>query len=248
MASFTMIKIIKKLFNKINLDCYRLTPSSNSALQLTLVLKKFNVDLVLDVGANEGQFASEIRDFGYKGRIVSFEPLSTAHSKLSLSSRKDCLWEVYPRCAIGDKIAEVSINISKNSVSSSILPMTALHSSAAPESDFLTQEKVNLITLDSISQDYLKESINPFLKIDTQGFEWQVLDGAYEIMPKLRGLVCELSLVPLYEGQHLWQDFVERLEKSGFIFWAIQKGFTDFRDGKTLQINAIFVKSSLVID
>lgn len=235
-------KIIKKILNKVNLDCYRLTPSSNSAFQLALILKKFNVDLVLDVGANEGQFALELRDFGFSGRIVSFEPLSTAHSTLSSVAKRDPLWEVYSRCAIGDKIDEVSINISKNSVSSSILPMTGLHSSAAPESAFLNQEKVNLFTLDSVSQDYLKEAINPFLKIDTQGFEWQVLDGADKMLPNLKGLVCELSLVPLYEGQHLWQDVFERLEKSGFMIWAIQKGFTDFRDGRTLQIDVIFTK------
>jgi len=241
-------KIIKKILNKVNLDCYRLTPSSNSAFQLALTLKKFSVDLVLDVGANEGQFALELRDFGFSGRIVSFEPLSTAHSTLSSVAKRDPLWEVYPRCAIGDKIDEVSMNISRNSVSSSILPMTDLHSSAAPESVFLTEEKVNLITLDSISENYLNQAINPFLKIDTQGFEWQVLDGAPKLLPKLTGLVCELSLVPLYEGQRLWQDVFERLEKSGFMLWAIQKGFTDFRDGRTLQINAIFVNSSLFPD
>ena len=150
--------------NKVNLDFYRLTPSSNLSFQLDLILKKFNVDLVLDVGANEEQFALELRDFEFSGRIVSFEPLSTAHSTLSSVAKLDPLWEVYPRCAIRDKIDEVSINISRNSVSSSILPMTDLHSSAAPESVFLTEEKVNLITLDSISENYLNQAINPFFR------------------------------------------------------------------------------------
>jgi hypothetical protein len=69
------------------------------ALDLGYSLRQFKIDLVLDVGANMGQFASEIRHCGYAGRIVSFEPLSQAHGQLLQSSAGDSLWEAYPRCA-----------------------------------------------------------------------------------------------------------------------------------------------------
>ena len=76
--------------------------------------------------------------------------------------------------------------------------------------------------------------------IDTQGFEWEVLDGASDTFVRARGVLCELSLVPLYEGQRLWLDLIERLESAGFVHWSFPKGLTDPRDGRTLQVDAIF--------
>ena len=86
---------------------------------------------------------------------------------------------------------------------------------------------------------------NILLKIDTQGFEWQVLDGAEETLSKCQGVLCELSLVPLYEGQRLWLEVIERLNSMGFTLWGVQSGgFTDDQNGRTLQIDAIFFRLS----
>ena len=129
-----------------------------------------------------------------------------------------------------------------NSVSSSVLPMMDYHSSAASGSAYIRSEMVPIFRLDSIAQECLKKSHRPFLKVDTQGFEWQVLDGATKTMPHLRGVLCELSLVSLYEGQHLWLEIIERLEGEGFTLWCVQKGFTDPRDGRALQLDAVFFR------
>ena len=56
------------------------------------------------------------------------------------------------------------------------------------------------------------------------------------------GIICELSLVPLYNNQHLWREIIDRLEKEGFILWALQKGLTDPKTGQSLQMDAIFVR------
>ena len=85
-------------------------------------------------------------------------------------------------------------------------------------------------------------TLNIFIKIDTQGYEWQVLDGAEEALKLACGLHLELSLVPLYAGQHLWMNIIERLNSKGFDLWNINKGFTDSRDGRLLQIDATFFK------
>lgn len=235
-------RLVKKLFNHFNLEIDKLAPRSNPDLQLVYSLKKFNIDLVLDVGANVGQFASEIRHFGYPRMIVSFEPLSTAHSKLSLSAKQDPLWEIYPRCAIGDYNGEVEINISNYSVSSSILQISNLHIDAEPRSTYIGKEKVKILRLDSIDIPSFSSSKNPFLKIDTQGFEWQVLDGCGQLLQDFKGVLCELSLASLYEEQHLWKEVMERFNDNGFDLWAIQPGFTDPHTGQTLQINAIFFR------
>jgi FkbM family methyltransferase len=221
----------------------RKTAANRGVRQLLLGLERFGIDLVLDVGANAGQFAREIRAFGFAGRIVSFEPLSDAHRLLLEAAADDDQWQVHPRCALGDRDGEITINVSANSVSSSLLPMTGAHVGAAGASAYVGRETVPLFRLDAAAHAYLAAARHPFLKIDTQGFEWQVLDGAAESLPRFRGVLCELSLVELYEGQHLWRDVIERLERGGFTLWNVQPGFADPRDGRTLQIDAVFFRA-----
>jgi FkbM family methyltransferase len=209
-----------------------------------VALQRLGVDLVLDVGANRGQFASRLRRRGYTGRIVSFEPLSSAHEALRQASSGDAMWDVFPRCALGERDGEVEINIAGNSESSSILPMLESHRSAAPQSAYLGKETVKLMTLDEAAQPYLKEARSTFLKIDTQGFEWQVLDGARATLPHVNGVLLELSLVQLYEGQHLWREVIARLEAEGFALWAFTPVFSDPVSRRMLQIDGLFFRVS----
>ena len=76
-----------------------------------------------------------------------------------------------------------------------------------------------------------------------QGFEWQVLDGARDTMPHIKGILVELSLVPLYEGQHLWREVIDRLEAAGFTLWAFKPVFTDQATGRTLQVDGVFYRN-----
>lgn len=233
---------VKRAIRSTGFDLHRFTPGSNPSLQLVKALARFEVDLVLDVGANIGQFAAELRSYGFQGNLVSFEPLSTAHRVLSEAAIRDVGWKVHPRCAIGGEDGETVINVSGNSVSSSLLPMLKSHSSAAADSVYVGAERTPIYRLDSVAPHYLQNANRPFLKIDTQGFEWSVLDGAKETLPQVRGILCELSLVPLYEGQRLWREMIHRIEDLGFTLWAIQPGFVDSRDGRTLQFDAVFFR------
>jgi FkbM family methyltransferase len=236
------IKIIKKYIRSLGFDIHHLSPDSNTSFQLLKGLERFNVDIVFDIGANTGQFASELRSVGFGKRIVSFEPLPEAYTELINKSHYDLLWDVHSRVAIGDFDGEIEINIAGNSVSSSVLPMLDSHSVAAEGSAYVGKLKVPIVRLDSIISKYIKPSERYFIKIDTQGFEWQVLDGASEALANAQGVLCELSLVYLYEGQKLWMEMIDRLEAEGFTLWMIQKGFIDPHDGRTLQIDAIFFK------
>jgi len=236
-------KIARKLLQKFGLEVHRIRPTQKKDPLLAASLKQFNIDLVLDVGANIGQFASFLRNNGYTGRIVSFEPLSEAYAELKKSSSQDPLWEIGSRCALGNFDGEAEINISGNSWSSSLLPMLKTHEAAAPSSVYKGTETVSLRKLDSVSFDLLVEAGAPFLKIDTQGFEWSVLDGARETIPKLKGIMVELSLVPLYEGQHLWGAIIDRLEREGFTLWSLQPAFTDRASGRILQLDGVFYRN-----
>lgn len=237
-----MKTFIKKFARNIGVEISRYQPSSSESAQLAKALQIGGINVVFDIGANAGQFSSGIREHGYTGKIISFEPLSSARKKLLVIASHYRDWTVHDRCAIGDQDGEVEINISGNSVSSSVLPMLELCSSAAVGSAYIDSERVPISKLDTISHHYLTPESNLFIKIDTQGFEWQVLDGASETLQRAHGVLCELSLVPLYDGQRLWRDIVERLETKGFMLWAIQKGFTDPRTGQTLQMDGIFLR------
>jgi len=237
-----MKKIIRKIFKLLGLNLTKDNPANSPEKQILKVLDLLNITTVLDIGANEGQFAKQIRNLGYCGKIISFEPLSSARKKLTHLSKKDNDWIVYDQCAIGDKDGSVNFNISSNSVSSSALAMLKSHSSASPESVYIGSETVPIIKLDSIINEILDKNANLFIKVDTQGYEKKVFDGAEKTLDKVSGIICELSLVPLYEGQYLWRQIIEYLDTKGFMLWAIQKGFTDPNTGQSLQMDGIFLR------
>lgn len=237
-------KIFHKTLKSIGLEVHRINVSSNPYFQLCKALDTFNINVVFDIGANTGQFATELRSFGYKGKIISFEPLSDAHKILSKVAEFDSNWNIHHRSAIGDFNGQVEINVAGNSASSSILPMLDYHISAAEGTGYIGTERVPISKLDSITSEYFSESDDLFIKIDTQGFEWQVLNGATDTLKKAKGILCELSLVPLYEGQYLWLDVLTRLESEGFTPWSFDQGFIDSRNGRTLQVDATLFRTN----
>lgn len=237
-----LTQMVKSALGLAGLDLRRLSVDSNSYFALRKSFERFHIDMVFDIGANAGQFALGLRSVGYRGDIVSFEPLTVAHAALTVAAERDSRWRIHPRGALGNQNGEIEINIAGNSVSSSILPMMASHSDAATSSAYVGKEATRVQTVDSVADAYLKDETALFLKIDTQGFEWEVLDGAAQTLPRVRGLLCELSLTPLYENQRLWGDMIRRLENSGFTLWSLQPAFTDPRDGRVLQVDASFFR------
>lgn len=234
--------IVKRAFRWIGLDIRRYVPPLPYHARLTKLLSANHVNLVFDVGANVGQFAQSLRAVGYTGRIVSFEPLNDAWKELQEASRADKLWEIAPRAAIGSEDGEVEIHIAGNSMSSSILRMLDFHVEAAPVSKYTGSEKVPLRRLDSIGLDFLEDDSILFIKIDTQGFEDQVLQGAPELLKAAVGLSVELSLVPLYENQLLYDRLISDVNALGFEIWDLARGWMDHRNGRLLQSDATFFR------
>lgn len=242
MSFESLERLIRRTANRIGLDVTRHRPEISEAGRLARMLAEHEVNLVFDVGANTGQFARSLRDVGYRHRLVSFEPLSTAHTELLRASSRDPEWEIAPRAAIGDREGEVEIHCAGNSVSSSILEMLGSHSNAAPDSAYVGGERVRLTTLDTLGMSYLTPSTVSFLKIDTQGYEDRILDGAPGILANATGMQLELSLVPLYEGQQLFDSLIDRVRTLGFEIWSLCPGFFDPHTGRLLQVDAIFFR------
>jgi FkbM family methyltransferase len=242
-ARDTMRQILKRMARACGIELRRFAPDRSDDARMQRMLSHFDVDLVLDVGANIGQYASHLRELGYKGKIVSFEPLSVAHAQLLHASNRDPRWEVAPRAAIGNQDGEITINISRNLASSSSLPMLDYHRVSAPESEYVSSETVALRRLDTIAPPYLTdEHRSVYLKIDVQGMESQVLDGAERILPGIKGIQLELSLAPLYEGEPLFTEMLNMLSRLGFELFAVIPGFTDMKSGRLLQMDGIFFR------
>ncbi len=235
---------MRKAINKtLGIFGLRLSRTRNDAAhQVVKGLTKKQIDVVLDVGANTGQFAKSIRHANYRGKIVCFEPLPDAHEELKNRCIRDERIFIHPRTALGDVRGSVQINVSRNSVSSSILNLLPSHSDAAPESTYIDTIETNIDCLDNVFADYVAPGNRVFLKIDTQGYEWNVLNGAKISLNRIDGLLLEMSLLPLYEGQRLWKDILDRLEREGFVLWQILPGFSDPTSGQSLQFDGVFYR------
>ena len=233
-------KIIKNILRKFGYNITLSTTTTNSSLQLVKSFEKFEIDLIFDIGANVGQFANDIFNYGYKNKIVSFEPLTIAHKILIKNAKSNSNWSIYERCAIGESDGEIFINISENSVSSSILEMTNNHLDAAVNSKFIGKEKVNIYKIDTIINQFKFNNI--FIKIDAQGFEKNIINGSLNSANKIKGFLCETSLIELYKGQSLWKEMIAKFDELGFKLWGIQPGYSDPRTGQTLQVDIIFYK------
>jgi FkbM family methyltransferase len=233
----------KSIARSLGLELRRFSPVNSYVAQLRAMLSWHRVDLIFDVGANAGQFAKELRrQVGFAGRIVSFEPMEAAHERLSAEARKDPLWDVAPRAAIGAQEGTVTINVAGNSFSSSILPMLETHVRAAPGSRYTDAETVRLATLDALTSGYFGQKSIAFLKVDTQGYESEVLKGAPQTLARVIGVQLELSLIPLYTGQLLMPELLEFMQDTGFDLWAITPAFTDPQSGRLLQVDAAFFR------
>jgi FkbM family methyltransferase len=232
--------IIKKLLHQLGIDL-RLYSNSDFA-RMKQLLDYHHIDLVLDVGANTGQYYKFLRYLGYSGRVVSFEPLSDAYSQLTKMSKKHPRWEIAPQTAIGNSEGEVSINVAGNSQSSSLLSMLDRHKEAYPESVYIGSEKVKITRLDEISPGYIVDNDKIFLKIDVQGYEQQVLEGATGIMPQVKGIQLEMSLVPLYQGELLFGEMLDYMKKLGYSIHWLKPTIRDHSTGQMLQLDGIFFK------
>ena len=238
-----MIKrAVKRLFRRIGYEVHRFRPPVSRLAHVGQILEATRIDLVLDVGANEGQFAQELIELGYRRELISFEQLADPCLHLIANAGSFLQWRVAERMALGNADGEIVINVAANSASSSALPMLDEHVRAAPESAIAGMETVPLRRLDSIADQYVPRDRQILLKIDTQGYEGRVLDGASGIMDRITAVQLELSLVPLYAGQSLFHELVEKMRVMGFVLWAVWPVFIDPVSGRTLQLDGIFVR------
>jgi FkbM family methyltransferase len=233
------IKIINKILHPIGAQLTRF-PSVDIRRRLRL-LNHFNINKIFDVGASTGSYAMHMKDLRFNGTIISFEPMSHSFEQLKKNADKYKNW-ITQNYALGDVEQETYINVSGNSDSSSLLEILPNHVQSEPTSKIVKKEKIKVKTLDSIFHDFYEENDNVLLKLDTQGFEKQVLDGSKKSLPLIKGIQLEMSLVPLYEDSMLFSEMKNFLISKGFKLFSLENGFFDSQTGQLLQVDGIFFK------
>jgi FkbM family methyltransferase len=196
---------------------------------------------VLDIGANAGQFVDILRTGKVNGRVVSVEPLRQPYEELAAKAASDPRWEV-ERAAVSSEPGTITVNVSSNSVSSSVLPMLDAHTDAAPGSVYVATEEVPATTVDDLVERHQLDPARTLLKVDVQGYERAVLDGAKATLDRFAAVRTELSLVALYEGQALMADILQLLEGHGLDLWVLEPGFNDPVSRRQMQFDGTFFR------
>lgn len=209
--------------------------------QVARTLHSRGIDTVLDIGANVGQYGLGLRRSKYDGRIISCEPLSGAYDELARRASKDEHWHTV-NSAVGREPGETDINVAANSYSSSILGMTQAHLDGAPDSAYIAVERVPVTTVTELVDKFSVFPERTLLKIDTQGFETEVLAGAGALIGEFDALQLEISFVELYEGQELAEGMVETLRGHGYRLQSLEPGFSD-PTGRLLQCDVLAVRA-----
>lgn len=238
-----MINDLKFYYRKIINKYSKYPIIYSNGFNLQKILKHFKINVVIDVGAYTGTYALSLRRFGYLGKIISFEPISNSHEKLLDVSRNDSNWIVHKKIALGEKKSLKYMYISKKADSSSFFKISKEHIKLEPDSKVIKKEKVFIDRLDNIINVYKNYNLsNSLLKIDTQGYEYEILKGSKKFLNKIKLVQIELSLIELYKGQKNLDKTIELLKKKKFKIWSIIPGFKNKNNGRLMQYDIIMFR------
>ncbi len=203
------------------------------------LLHHLDIDLLVDVGANVGQHAQLVQRNGYSRRILSLEPLLEPYRRLESAAAANPDWETR-RTAVGASSGTATITISADSIFSSVLTTLATALNASTETRAVGHETVPMTTLDElVGED--GEAIA--VKVDVQGFEREVLDGAVRTLERARLVELELSPQPLYQGQMLMDEAIGRMDSAGFVLALVENAWRVPASGQSWQFNGVFIRA-----
>lgn len=235
-----MKKMLHYSLNKMGVELKRYPDESSDLSRRLKIVNSYKIDLLLDVGANSGHYAQQMRSNGFDKKIISFEPLKSVFKQLELNSSKDPNWQV-ENYAVGNEDVTSYINVAANTFSSSLLNMLPTHLESAPESEFVSKEEIEIKKLDSIIHNFSSPESRVMLKIDTQGYEKKVLEGASDSLNNIYILQLEMSIIPLYQDEMIFTEMISYLDSLNYQLFSLENGFTDLRSGRLLQVDGVFV-------
>lgn len=232
---------IKKLVYKLGYRISKSNLNNCEYLRLSYLLDLLSTCYLIDVGANIGQFAHNLRIAGYEDYIFSIEPLPDAHKVLKAQSKNDRRWFVVENLAVSDYSGETQINITSKSACSSLLKPTNFLLNSLSFSKLLSTQTVKVETISKVVSTYLPEKVPFALKIDTQGNEYDVLKGAASVISRCSLVYVETSEIPLYDGCLTSQDIILLMQSYGFDIWFKDLNIVNPTDCSAIQYDICFV-------
>jgi FkbM family methyltransferase len=213
--------------------------------QLRTIIEGLGIDLIIDVGANEGQFAREIRSF-YRGTILSFEPVSSAFAKLASLAASDPDWHAR-NFALGSRPSRLTINVAGETAFSSLLKSNEYcQRRFGDESVGTTEEMVVVRRIDDVLAEEAPAIAGRriLVKMDTQGYDMEVFRGLGERLESVVAIQSEVSLIPIYDGMPHWTDTISLYEREGF---GVAGFFPVTRDsGRVIEYDCLLIRGVLL--
>ncbi len=231
--------MLKKYFPKFSYGMYAF--KNKDAKMRNLIFQHNKIDLIFDIGAHIGLYGHGVRHNGFSGKIISFEPQSKPFMALTDLAKNDKQWDT-ENFALGDFDGEAEINISENSVSSSILDVKQSSVDLVPESKVIGKETIQVKKLDTVLLDYYKEGNKLFVKIDAQGFEKNIIEGARNSLDKIQGFQLELPVNSFYEDSESFTEMIYYMYSLGFRLASVESGWHNLKTGEIMEIDGIFLK------
>lgn len=189
------------------------------ANHLRRVFVQHDIEIVIDVGANKGQYHDFLRqDVGFKGRIISFEPVREYAALLRSRLSEDPQWTVYD-FALGSEPGESEINVTKSPGLNSFLPVrTDIVEGYWNEDSIIGVEKVEIRALDDVLSEAGIDCVTSgvYLKLDTQGYDLEVIKGAQCSLKNIRALQTEASIRPIYQGMPSYTETIFAMNENSF--------------------------------
>jgi FkbM family methyltransferase len=229
---------------------YEFTRTSNSIYEdqtrHTLeLIKRHGIDLVLDVGANMGQFSIDLRDAGYSGQIISFEPITECYEHLK--SIADNNWQI-ENYALGDANTTSTINISSKTVFSSILDTNDFgHANFSDSIQVVDKQTIEVKKLDDVINGLIKDMDKKkiFLKLDTQGYDDRVMLGAVNTLAQVYLLQTEVSCKAIYKDTPPFYETLKQMTDGGFNITGIFPLSRDKNTMELLEFDCLMIKAGL---
>jgi FkbM family methyltransferase len=207
--------------------------------ELVRLLARYEIDVVLDVGAHRGDFGAMLREAGYRGRIVSFEPLREPRAELRHRAASDDTWSVLPY-GLGDRTGQAILNVCGDfGPASSLLPMLPRH----PRTVHTGKAVVETRRLDELWEQLIAPGERVFLHLDVQGYEAQVLGGVGRFADEICGVRMGAPLVPLFAGGRLFDELLALArDQLGLTLMSLAPGLTDPNDGRMLRCDLVLLR------
>jgi FkbM family methyltransferase len=231
---------LRQVARRAGYEVRQYTPLRSFAAAREALMESRGVDVVLDVGANAGQYGELLRGRGYAGRIVSLEPVAEAFAELERRARADGAWEAV-RVAASDTDGELTLNVTGDSRSSSALPRNERFA-GVPGWEPKETQVVPARQLDGLVSELLRAGERAYLKLDVQGYERHVLAGASTAIDRFEAIELELSVTPLYEGQPGLTEMLPLLAERGFRPVSLEPILLD-EEGMLMELDGLFART-----